>query len=93
MRGLATRRPGPRALSHHPLPTPCPLSSFHAQAYKAAFAKQSASLKVPRKGVSSLHSVDKAPNPVAGTYATSPYTKSTWPRSMGTNQVFLGQAQ
>ena len=30
------------------------------------------------------------PNPEEGTYALSPFTKQTYPRQMGTNQVFLG---
>jgi len=50
-------------------------------------------LRVAHKQATALHTTDpKAPNPVTGTYATSPYTKATYPRSMGTNQVFLGKA-
>ena len=73
---------------------PCPSNASNAQAYKAAFARRSATLKVASRGVTSLHAVDKGqPNPVEGTYAPSPYSKSVWPRTMGTNQVFLGQAE
>jgi len=39
----------------------------------------------------SLHTANPPPNPVQGTYALSPFTKTTYPRSMGTNQVFLGR--
>jgi hypothetical protein len=46
-------------------------------------------LRVAHRHAQSLHAAD--PNPVAGTYAKSPYTKETYPRSMGTNQVFLGK--
>jgi len=70
-----------------------PCQPSHAQAYKAAFARR-ATLKVASKGITSLHTADKEqPNPVEGTYATLPYSKSVWPRTMGTNQVFLGQAE
>jgi hypothetical protein len=64
---------------------------FLGKAYKAGFAKQSATLKVASKGVTSLHT-DPGPNPVQGTYTQSPYTMATYPRSMGTNQAFLGHA-
>ena len=46
-------------------------------------------LRVAHRHATSLHTA--GPNPVAGTYSQSPYTKQTYPRSMGTNQVFLGQ--
>jgi len=63
---------------------------FLGKAYKSAYSRQAATLKVAR-GVTSLHT-DTGPNPVKGTYSTSPYTKATYDRNMGTNQVFLGHA-
>jgi hypothetical protein len=49
-------------------------------------------LRVAQRHATSLHSADPGPNPVQGTYSQSPYTKTTYDRSMGTNQVFLGHA-
>lgn len=71
---------------------PCPANPSHVQAYKAAFARRSATLKVHSKGLTSLHTAGKGqPNPVEGTYATSPYDKSVTPHITDTNQVFLGR--
>jgi len=49
-------------------------------------------LRVAHQHATSLHAAAQGPNPVQGTYAQSPYTKTTYDRSMGTNQVFLGHA-
>ena len=49
-------------------------------------------LRVAHRHATSLHAAAQGPNPVQGTYSQSPYTKTTYDRSMGTNQVFLGHA-
>ncbi len=65
---------------------------FLGKAYKASFAKKSTTLKVASNSGTSKLSTNSQPNPVAGTYAVDPYSKASYPRSMGTNQVFLGHA-
>ena len=63
------------------------LPNFDARGRRqGTLAREMAANKYPMQ---SLFSPD--PNPVQGTYATDPFTKTTYPRTMGTNQVFLGR--